>query len=143
MRDAVARMAAAGLRVDLRIATEAVAAPLVVRASAARIVQEGLTNVLKHAGPEATAEIMVGMEKGAMTVEVRNGPGTAGPGERLPSTGQGIAGMRERARALGGRLTAGPVEDGGWRLAASLPLPEPAEGPEAGPECRWTSRSPS
>ncbi|MFD0736449.1 sensor histidine kinase [Planotetraspora mira] len=143
MRDAVARMAAAGLRVELSIATEAVAAPLVVRASAARIVQEGLTNVLKHAGSEATAEITVGMEKGAMTVEVRNGPGTARPGETLPSTGQGIAGMRERARALGGRLTAGPVEDGGWRLAASLPLPDPAEGPEAGPECRWTSRSPS
>ncbi|GII58050.1 hypothetical protein Pth03_64390 [Planotetraspora thailandica] len=143
MRDAVARMAAAGLRVDLNIATEAFAAPLVVRASAARIVQEGLTNVLKHAGPEAAAEITVGMEPRAMTVEVRNGPGTAGPRETLPSTGQGIAGMRERARALGGRLSAGPAEDGGWRLAASLPLPDPKDGADADPECRWTARGAS
>ncbi|MCT9930299.1 histidine kinase [Planotetraspora sp. A-T 1434] len=137
MRDAAARMAAAGLRVDLRLAAEAAAAPLVVRASAARIVQEGLTNVLKHAGPGARAEITVGVERDAMTVEVRNGPGSARPEETLPSTGQGIAGMRERARALGGRLSAGPVEDGGWRLAASLPLPD--RQPDADPECPWST----
>ncbi|GLX01831.1 histidine kinase [Microtetraspora sp. NBRC 16547] len=121
VRDAVARMTAAGLRVELDLAPEAERAPLVVRASAARIVQEGLTNVLKHAGPGTDARVKVGITGGELAVEIRNGPGAAAAGE-LPSTGQGINGMRERARALGGRLTAGPAEDGGWRLAATLPM---------------------
>ncbi|GAA0394518.1 hypothetical protein GCM10009530_52490 [Microbispora corallina] len=143
MRDAVARMSAAGLPVDLRLDGDPARAPLVVRASAARIVQEGLTNVLKHAGPGARTEITVGMEERELTVEVRNGPGAAGPAAALPSHGQGIAGMRERARALGGRLTAGPAEDGGWRLAAALPIPGPVPGdpPPADPECRWPGRT--
>ncbi|WP_245647249.1 sensor histidine kinase [Microtetraspora niveoalba] len=121
VQDAVARMTAAGLRVELDIAPETERAPLVVRASAARIVQEGLTNVLKHAGPGTEARVKVGIAGGELAVEIRNGPGAAAPGE-LPSTGQGINGMRERAGALGGRLTAGPAEDGGWRLAAALPV---------------------
>ncbi|WP_249346998.1 histidine kinase [Microbispora sp. H11081] len=123
LRDAVARMSAAGLRVGLRLTEEAERAPLVVRASAARIVQEGLTNVLKHAGPGALAEVSVAMRQGALTVEVVNGPGERRSPEALPSHGQGIAGMRERARAFGGHVTAGPAGDGGWRLAASLPVP--------------------
>ncbi|MFF4772826.1 ATP-binding protein [Microtetraspora fusca] len=121
VRDAVARMTAAGLRVELDIAPGAEQAPLVVRASAARIVQEGLTNVLKHAGPGAEARVKVGITGHELAVEIRNGPGAAAPRE-LPSSGQGINGMRERAGALGGRLTAGPAEDGGWRLAAALPV---------------------
>lgn len=137
LRDAVARMSAAGLRVDLRVPEEAERAPLVVRASAARIVQEGLTNVLKHAGPGAHAEVSVGVRPDALTVEVRNGPAPGGPPEALPSHGQGIAGMRERARALGGHVTAGPAEDGGWRLAASLPFPR-----RSPPQCRVTGRLP-
>ncbi|TQS28529.1 sensor histidine kinase [Microbispora sp. KK1-11] len=123
LRDAVSRMSAAGLRVDLRLAPEVERAPLVVRASAARIVQEGLTNVLKHAGPGARAEVHVAMRPDALTVEVRNGPGTSRPPDVLPSHGQGIAGMRERARAFGGHVTAGPAGNGGWRLTASLPVP--------------------
>lgn len=123
LRDAVARMSAAGLHVDLRQSPEACLAPLVLRAAAARIVQEGLTNVLKHAGPGARAEVGVRTREGALEVEVRNGPGPARPPEALPSNGQGIAGMRERARAFGGRVTAGPAGDGGWRLTASLPIP--------------------
>ncbi|WP_433212141.1 histidine kinase [Microtetraspora malaysiensis] len=121
VRDAAARMTAAGLRVELDIAPEAEGAPLVVRASAARIVQEGLTNVLKHAGPGTEARVKVGITGHELAVEIRNGPGAAASRE-LPSTGQGINGMRERAGALGGRLTAGPAEDGGWRLAAALPV---------------------
>ncbi|MEV7802871.1 histidine kinase [Microbispora sp. NPDC088329] len=134
LRDAVARMSAAGLRVDLRVSAEAEHAPLVVRASAARIVQEGLTNVLKHAGPGAHAEVDVKMRPDALTVEVRNGPGTSRPPEALPSHGQGIAGMRERTRAFGGHVTAGPAEGGGWRLTASLPVPG------GGPHCRVAGR---
>ncbi|MEW9528144.1 sensor histidine kinase [Microbispora sp. NPDC049125] len=137
MRDAVSRMTAAGLRVDLRLSPEAARAPLVVRASAARIVQEGLTNVLKHAGPGAEAKITVEAGAGALTVEVRNGPGSS-PAGGLPSHGHGIAGMRERARALGGRLSAGPAGSGGWRLIASLPLPAGPVDSAPAQECRWS-----
>jgi signal transduction histidine kinase len=138
IRDAVARMSAAGLKVDLRVSGDPSRVPLVVRASAARIVQEGLTNVLKHAGPGALAMIMIGARARELTVEVRNSPGAVRPPDALPSNGQGIAGMRERAHALGGRLTAGPAEDGGWRLAASLPIPGDAPEAGAGQERRWT-----
>ncbi|MBP2704151.1 two-component sensor histidine kinase [Microbispora sp. RL4-1S] len=139
MRDAVDRMSAAGLRVRLRMAGDPARAPLVVRASAARIVQEGLTNVLKHAGPGARAEIAVSLEDRALTVEVRNGPGAGRPADVLPSPGHGVAGMRERARALGGRLTAGPTGDGGWRLAATFPLPRDDAGAGVGHDCRIPS----
>nr|BFE78956.1 hypothetical protein GCM10020093_015570 [Planobispora longispora] len=133
VRDAVERMNAAGLDVELRAAPEAELVPLVTRASAARIVQEGLTNVLKHSGPGTPAVVELRVTGDALEVDVSSGPppgdasgsGTpspAGPRDALPSSGQGIAGMRERARALGGDLSAGPDGAGGWRLAATLPL---------------------
>ncbi|GIH24156.1 hypothetical protein Aph01nite_24660 [Acrocarpospora phusangensis] len=128
MRDAAARVAGAGLDVALEIAPEVAVAPLVARASAARIVQEGLTNVLKHAGPGAPARVRVAVTEHELTVEVRNEAGGAASPPRLPSSGQGIPGMRERAHALGGRLTAGPLPDGGWRLAAAFALPEAGPG---------------
>jgi signal transduction histidine kinase len=121
VRDAVERVSAAGLRVEFHMDPQEAEAPLVARTSAARIVQEGLTNALKHAGPGTTVTVGVAAVAGALRVEVRNGPAAAPP-ERLPSTGQGIAGMRERVRALGGRLTAGPTPDGGWSLTATLPV---------------------
>ncbi|WP_256862334.1 sensor histidine kinase [Microbispora sp. GKU 823] len=91
--------------------------------------------MLKHAGPGARAEVDVAMRPDALTVEVRNGPGTSRPPDVLPSHGQGIAGMRERARAFGGHITAGPAEGGGWRLTASLPVPR-----ESRSECRVAGR---
>ncbi|GGS76934.1 hypothetical protein GCM10010156_39690 [Planobispora rosea] len=133
VRDAVERMNAAGLRAELRATPEAELVPLVTRASAARIVQEGLTNVLKHSGPGTSALVELRVTEDALEVDVLSGPppGDA-PGadteprgglrDALPSSGQGIAGMRERARALGGDLSAGPDGAGGWRLAATLPL---------------------
>ena len=86
-------------------------------ASAARIVQEGLTNVLKHAGPGTQVSVAVTSAGQGLTVHIRNGspPTTI---ERLPSSGRGLAGMRERVRALGGTLTAGLDQDGGWLLTA-------------------------
>ncbi|MEU0568261.1 histidine kinase [Nonomuraea sp. NPDC005983] len=120
VRESAERMSAAGLLVDLDLDPATDRAPLVARASAARIVQEGLTNVLKHAGPGTRVRVSVSASGDGLAVEVRNGrPPTAV--ERLPSSGRGLAGMRERVRALGGTLSAGPDEDGGWRLAASLP----------------------
>jgi len=120
VREAAERMAAAGLVVDLGLDPATAHASLVARTSAARIVQEGLTNVLKHAGPGTKVRVCLSADGDGLAVEIRNGRPPTGI-ERLPSSGRGLAGMRERVRALGGTLTAGPEEDGGWLLAARLP----------------------
>ncbi|MEU6791228.1 histidine kinase [Nonomuraea wenchangensis] len=120
VRESAERMAAAGLVVDLHLDPATDQAPLTARASAARIVQEGLTNVLKHAGPGTRVSVSVAPEGEGLSVEIRNGPPPTVI-ERLPSSGRGLAGMRERVRALGGTLSAGPDGEGGWLLAASLP----------------------
>ncbi|MER6946928.1 histidine kinase [Nonomuraea sp. NPDC000554] len=122
VREAAERMTGAGLLVDLDLDPAVDHAPLVARASAARIVQEGLTNVLKHAGPGTRVRVRVSESGDGMAVEITNAcPPTVR--ERLPSSGHGLAGMRERAKALGGALSAGPDGEGGWRLAATLPYP--------------------
>ncbi|MGW4404682.1 sensor histidine kinase [Nonomuraea sp. NPDC004702] len=120
MRRSAERMSAAGLLVELDIGPEVARAPLMARASAARIVQEGLTNVLKHAGAGTWVRVSLTAAPGGLAVEVRNGRPAAAL-LSLPSSGQGLRGMRERAHALGGTLTAGPAEDGGWLLTALLP----------------------
>ncbi|MGW6505355.1 sensor histidine kinase, partial [Nonomuraea angiospora] len=120
VRESAERMAAAGLVVDLQLDPATDRAPLIARASAARIVQEGLTNVLKHAGPGTQVRVSVTPSAEGLSVRIRNGrPPTVV--ERLPSSGRGLAGMRERVRTLGGTLSAGPDGEGGWLLAASLP----------------------
>jgi signal transduction histidine kinase len=82
-----------------------------------RIVQEALTNVLRHADATEVA-VRVAQDGEAIDVEVRDdGTGTGGPG----GAGQGLRGMRERAAAAGGTVDYGPVADGGWRVAARLP----------------------
>ena len=121
IRESAERMAAAGLQVELELDPATAHAPLVARASAARIVQEGLTNVLKHAGPGTQVSVAVTTTGQALTVRVRNGPPPTII-ERLPSSGRGLAGMRERVRALGGTLTAGLDQDGGWLLTADMPI---------------------
>jgi signal transduction histidine kinase len=84
-----------------------------------RIVQEALTNVLKHAGPGARAEVRLGVDARKVVIEVRDdGHGTS----TLPGSGHGLVGMRERALLLGGSLDAGRHPDGGFRVIASLPL---------------------
>jgi signal transduction histidine kinase len=85
--------------------------------AAYRVVQESLTNVLRHAGP-ATVTVRVDYLSDAVSVEVLD-DGRGGPAE----PGQGIAGMRQRVAALGGSLSAGPHERGGFRVTARLPTP--------------------
>jgi signal transduction histidine kinase len=87
-----------------------------------RVVQEGLTNALKHA-PGAAVELAFGVEDGELAIRIRDDGGVGD--SRLSSTGAGLGltGMRERVAGCGGRLDAGPVADGGWRLSATLPLP--------------------
>lgn len=97
-----------------------------LRISAYRIVQEALTNVIKHAGPVGV-RVGVGGDDSRLTIEVANDP--APPGHSpVRGTGRGLVGMRERVAAFDGVLEAGPREDGGWRLYAVLvaKAPQPA-----------------
>jgi signal transduction histidine kinase len=111
---------AAGLPVHLVIDGDLAALPATVDVSVYRIVQEALTNVLKHAGP-ARAGVTIGCEQDAVTIEVTD-DGTAEPGPGAPADGHGLAGMRERAAVFGGELSAGPRPGGGYAVRARLPL---------------------
>ena len=104
----------AGLPVELRWAGTA-EVPAGVQLSAYRIVQESLTNSLRHARA-GHAEVSVHAGPGEVCVEIRD-DGRGGS----PGTGNGIAGMRERAALHGGTLDSGPAPEGGWRVAARLP----------------------
>lgn len=102
--------------------------PAAVELSAYRIVQEALTNVLKHGGSGARAEVVVRRDGEGVRIEVTdNGgagvPPVSGTADR-PTAGHGIVGMRERALLLGGRLDAGPRRAGGFRVLAHLPTGE-------------------
>jgi signal transduction histidine kinase len=93
--------------------------------AAYRIVQEALTNALRHAGP-AAASVSVVYERNRLLLDVvDDGRGiTASSDQPVPGSGHGIAGMRERALAVGGELEVGPQPAGGFRVRATLPLEE-------------------
>jgi signal transduction histidine kinase len=108
----------AGLPVELRIEGEAIQLPAGVDLTAYRLVQEGLTNVVKHA--QATrAEVLVNYGDGYLEVTVRDDGQGVGNGD---GGGHGLVGMRERVSVYGGDLDAGPQPGGGYRLRAKLPL---------------------
>jgi signal transduction histidine kinase len=112
----------AGLPVTLRVEGTPRPLPPALDLSAFRIVQEALTNALKHAGP-ARADVTVRYEDGLVSLEISDtgrGPG-GGRG-----TGHGLAGMRERAAMFGGELQALPRPEGGFAVRARLPLTTPA-----------------
>jgi signal transduction histidine kinase len=94
--------------------------PATVDLSAYRIVQEALTNCLRHARG-APARVVVRREAAALLVEVGNGPGGSA-GVAQPGAGHGLTGMRERVAVYGGELEAGPLPGGGWRVRARLPV---------------------
>jgi MYXO-CTERM domain-containing protein len=117
----VERTSAAGLPVTVEVTGTARPLPAAVGLAAYRIVQEALTNVTRHAGRPATATVRLGYAPDQLTVEVvDDGPGA----EDSSGTGTGLLGMAERAAALGGHLDAGPRPDGGFRVAAWLPVRE-------------------
>jgi signal transduction histidine kinase len=108
---------AAGVDVRLEVG-ELGAVPASVHAAGYRIVQESLTNVLRHAGA-TTARVRVAREGDAVRLEVTDdGVGGGGSG----GSGNGVRGMEERAVALQGALESGPGAGGGWRVAAHLPV---------------------
>ncbi len=116
----VARTRGTGLDVEVAAPDGLDGLPAGVDLAAFRIVQEGLTNVVRHA--HATrATVRLTRSPGELVVEVDdNGRGPTGPG--VDGDGRGLAGMRERARALGGSLEAGPRPGRGFRVRATLPL---------------------
>ncbi|MEU9062936.1 sensor histidine kinase [Streptomyces sp. NPDC048430] len=108
---------------DVREALERGGVPQAVDLSAYRIVQEALANVVRHA-PGARTRVSVTARDGHLTVLVVNEEARK-PGSPLETsgTGHGLVGMRERVRLTGGTLDTGPLPDGGFRVAARLPLP--------------------
>ena len=120
----------AGLPVTLRIEGAPRPLPAALDLSAYRIVEEGLTNACKHAGP-AHAEVTVRYEDGLVTLEIADtgrGPHGGPVTGRGGGAGHGLVGMRERAAMLGGELEAVPADGGGFTVQARLPLPAPASG---------------
>jgi signal transduction histidine kinase len=117
--DLIAGVKGAGLAVELDMAAAPEAIPAAVGHAGYRIVQEGLTNVLRHS-TAAHASVRIGQQDGVLLVEVVDdgqGSPVAGTGD-----GHGLLGMRERAAALGGSCEAGRVPGGGWRVRARIPI---------------------
>jgi signal transduction histidine kinase len=120
-----AAVRAAGLDIDLAIAGQVRPLPPGLELSVYRIVQEALTNVLKHA-QASMARIRVAYGPDAVTIDVTD-DGTSRPASSALA-GHGLVGMRQRARVFGGTTTAGPAPGGGWRVRAELPVqPAPDE----------------
>ncbi|MGV9610187.1 sensor histidine kinase [Streptomyces sp. NPDC003631] len=110
-----ARLAGARVRQTVRIRE----IPPAVGAAAYRIVQEALTNVVRHAGPEPVVRVDLHEKDGALHLSVTDDGTGPSPGG-VP--GYGLVGMRERARSVGGTIDAGPRTQGGFEVAAVLPL---------------------
>ena len=111
----------AGVRVEVQWRGQRRPLPADIDQSAFRIVQEAVINVVRHAGT-GHCQVIIDQHDDELGIEVvDDGRGGAGDG-----TGYGITGMRERAGLLRGHLTAGPRPEGGFRVAARLPLPVPA-----------------
>jgi signal transduction histidine kinase len=101
--------------------------PLVVQRAAYRMIQEALTNVVKHTGGADTV-VVLSYQPDAVRVTVENGPPVHGA-EPMPGSGLGLIGLRERVALLGGRLESHPRLDSGYRLAATLPTGSPTALP--------------
>ncbi|MFF4173578.1 sensor histidine kinase [Streptomyces sp. NPDC001744] len=118
--DLVERTRAAGLDVTLTVTGPRRVLPSGVDLCAYRIVQEALTNTVKHAGRGARVSVGLSFEAGRLTGEISDQGGSVPAA--LPSNGLGLVGMRERVRLYGGTLRAGPGPEGGFEVAFALPL---------------------
>jgi signal transduction histidine kinase len=108
----------AGLPVRLRVEGERFPLQPAIDLSAYRIVQEGLTNVLKHA-QASQAEVVLRYSAGQLRIDVRDDGAGNAPSDGL---GHGLIGVRERVKIYGGEMTAGPVDGGGFLLSTRLPI---------------------
>jgi signal transduction histidine kinase len=124
LSELVGKVRAAGLPVDLVVDVQAVDLPAGMELAVYRIVQEALTNTLKHSGPGATARVEVRCQDHRLEVRVEDdGAGIRRPGN--DSTGQGLAGMRERTAMYGGAFEAGSRTGGGFSVTAQFLLDVP------------------
>jgi signal transduction histidine kinase len=121
--DLIKQVREAGLPVEYRIQGDPIPLPPGVDLSAYRIVQEALTNALKHAGP-ARAKVAVRYGPDALELEIENDGAGNGQGD---GTGHGQVGMRERVALYGGKLESGPRAGGGYAVRARLPVREEAD----------------
>jgi signal transduction histidine kinase len=112
----------AGVRVSLEQDMDDTPLPVSVDVAAYRVIQEALTNVVRHA-QGAAAQVRVQRCPAELIVEVRDDGGRPG-GDSRHGAGQGLSGMRERVRAAGGTFQAGPRSEGGFGIRARMPLPE-------------------
>jgi signal transduction histidine kinase len=110
----------AGVKVDLDWHGSRQSLPADIDASAFRIIQEAVTNVVRHAGT-SQCQVSISHQDGELSIEVTDSGRGGGPA----GSGYGITGMRERVALLGGDFSAGPRPGGGFRVAARLPLPAP------------------
>ncbi len=121
----VERSAAAGLPVELRIEGEGRELPSGLDLAAYRVVQEALTNALKHGG--GSADVLVRFGEDELRLEIADTGRGASAAPRVEGSGHGLVGMRERVRVFGGELHAGPRVAGGYLVAARLPLQDEEE----------------
>lgn len=130
--DIPAMVAKAGDRVELHVDGAPPLVPATLGLTAYRVVQEAVTNFLKHAGPDAHARVSIAYSPNAIDIEVAdNGHGASASSD---GAGHGLRGMYERVSSMGGRLNAGPGLGGGYLVRASLPLPT---GPQSLGSMPW------
>ena len=118
----IGRVSAAGLAVELEVSGSPRPLPPGADLAAYRVVQEGLTNVLRHAG-QATASVSVCWDDVLEISVSDDGSGCPAGQNDAQGPGRGLLGLRERLALYGGELAAGPRPNGGWRVRAVLPLP--------------------
>ncbi|HZJ07262.1 MAG TPA: sensor histidine kinase [Nocardioidaceae bacterium] len=123
--DMVQRVRAGGLEVNLTFDGELEDLPASVSSTAYRIVQEGLTNAIKHSDARR-ATVAIRLDRGSLCVDVSDDGAVADVHRRIHvGSGGGLPGLRERVALFDGSLTAGKVDDKGWRLEATIPLAAP------------------
>jgi signal transduction histidine kinase len=131
LSDLVSRASEAGLQVHTEVSGDLKGLPASVDLAAFRIVQEALTNVMRHSG-QTSSSVHVICNEQELTLRIDNKVGSEACRDGIGS-GQGILGIKERATALGGVVEAGPRSDGGFRVFARLPLDgSPLTSPGAG-----------
>jgi signal transduction histidine kinase len=135
----------AGLDIELDMRCDPASLPFAVDVAAYRIVQESLTNVMRHAGDGARARVVVRLDQGTLDVDVTDDGRGPAVGTSAEPPGHGIEGMRERATTVGGMLTTGHRPGGGFRVSARLPAspsdPAPTTPAEVPTEAPTTAPS--
>lgn len=116
-------VAAAGNRITLTMPDELPAVPDSMGLATFRVVQESVTNFLKHAGPDATARVHVDISPSEITILVSDDGMGAQSKDKSTHPGAGVRGMEERVHAMGGTLAAGPRSGGGYQVRAEIPRP--------------------